>query len=63
MDNQIQVCVVYPDGVVRIYGRMPKDSDVRPFVKALVFPTYGHAVQFAVEFEVKERAELKKYER
>lgn len=55
MDTYIQVVAVYLDGSVRIYGVAPKSSNVRPFVKVLKFQTYGKAVQFAVEFEEKQR--------
>jgi hypothetical protein len=54
MDINIQVCAVYVDGTVRIYGQEPKDRSDRQFVKAMKFPSYGKALHFAREFEDKQ---------
>lgn len=56
MDNDIQVVAVYTDGVVQIYGVAPRGRNIRPLLKTLKFTSYGKAVQFAVEFEAKQRA-------
>lgn len=56
MDTYIQVCAVYADGFVRIYGVAPKGSNVRPLLKTLEFVSYGKALQFAVEFEEQQRS-------
>lgn len=55
MDDNIHVCTVYVDGSVRIYGLAPKGKGPRPFVRAMKFSSYGKALQFALEFEDKER--------
>ena len=58
MDEKIQVCAVYPNGLVRVYDRVPKNGGPRRFVRSEQFSSYGKAVQFAIEFEAKEREEL-----
>jgi hypothetical protein len=55
MDDNIQVCAVYVDGFVSIYGVAPKRSKVRPFLRTLKFTSYGKAVTFALEFEENQR--------
>lgn len=57
MDIDIQVCAVYTDGVVRIYSIKFLG---RKFLKALKFKTYGAALQFAQEFEDKQRQPILK---
>lgn len=58
MDINIQVCVVYVDGTVRIYGQQPRDGGSRQYIKTLrsasKYPSYGKALQFAREFEEKQ---------
>ncbi len=50
MDDNIQVCAVYTDGTVRIYGEKVKDFP-RRLLTVLKFKTYGAALDFAVTFE------------
>jgi hypothetical protein len=56
-DSDIQVCAVYMDGSVRIYGAVPKLPRVglRPFIETKQFSTYGKALQFAQDFEEKQK--------
>ena len=50
--SRIEVAAVYIDGMVRIYGPVPKKGNKdRPFIRAMQFQTYGQALQFAIDFE------------
>lgn len=63
MDENIQVCTVYVDGSVRVYGEVPRNKGLRKFLRALKFASYGKALWFAQEFEEKERLSLQKINR
>lgn len=52
--ENIEVAVVFNNGVVDIYG--PQQNGVRPFVRSQQFSSYGKALQFAHEFEQRQLA-------
>ena len=55
MDENIQVCAVFTDGTVKIFGVQHKPGQDRQYIQSRTFPSYGKALQFAIEYEDKQR--------
>lgn len=60
VDEKLNVAAVYPDGTVSVYGHTEFHSarPFRPFLYSRTFLCWGHAKEWADEYEDRQRREL-----